>query len=117
MTMKVITARPDSTLRQVVELMYRNKIGAVPIVDESGRSVGIVTKRDVIRYVINNVNFDERVELHMTKNPITVTPDVSSVEALNIMRAHNIGHLPVVNEERRVIGILSTMDFFIIGEL
>ncbi|RAL26850.1 DRTGG domain-containing protein [Thermoflavimicrobium daqui] len=76
-----------------------------PVVDESNKVVGIVTAKDVMGYSAN-----ESIEKAMTKNPITVTPKTSLASAAHEMVWEGIEMLPVVNDQKRLIGVISRQD-------
>lgn len=76
-----------------------------PVVDDSKRVVGIVTAKDVMGYTA-----DDLIEKAMTKNPIVVTPKTSLASAAHEMVWEGIEMLPVVNEQKRLIGVISRQD-------
>lgn len=109
MTQAAVTDATDAPLASVAELMWRQQTGSVVIVD-SGRIVGIVTERDVLRTVA--AGKDAAAVLVgdvMTTEVITTSPDTSVRDAARIMAQHWIRHLPVV-ENGRLVGIMSQRD-------
>ncbi len=100
----VITIGPDETLDYALFLMERNNIDGLPVIEEDGRIVGIITKKDIAAKEGNLVRDV------MTGEVITVGEDVSVEEALDIMVAHRIARLPVVNSEGRLVGIITMSD-------
>lgn len=105
MAKRVLVARPHHTVSHVRGLMDRNRIHAVPVVDEGGKPVGIVTTADLVaeRKSATPVN---RV---MTTDVRTV-PAYNDVQiAARIMRRHKIHHV-VVTHEKEVTGIVSSLD-------
>jgi len=76
-----------------------------PVVDDSNRVVGMVTTKDVMGH-----DPEERLEKVMTKQPITVTPKTSLASAAHEMVWEGIELLPVVNEQRKLLGVISRQD-------
>jgi CBS domain-containing protein len=102
---------PDTTVLSAVELMNRQRVGAVAIV-EGGKLSGIFTERDVMNRVVLTGR-DPRttpVSEVMTADVEAVSPEMSSGEALRIMVDRHFRHLPVVDAERGVLGLLSVRD-------
>ena len=115
----IVKAPPTATLREAARLMAENNVGSVLIVADGGRLEGIFTERDLTRKVAEHVDLDkEKLEDHMTRNPITARPSESLASAAHKMIAHGIRHLPVVDEAGRLIGVVSIRDVLrsIVGE-
>lgn len=108
--MNVVTIRPDQNLRDVVALLAKQKIGALVVVDVSGKPVGIITERDIIRAASARDNFfNSRVDAVMTKDVVVGSPedDLKSVQLT--MARRKFRHLPVV-EQGKLCGIVSITD-------
>ena len=58
MTDQVLTAHPDTEIRTIARVMFEERIGAMPIVSEAGTPVGIITRSDILRTVMNKVPFE-----------------------------------------------------------
>jgi CBS domain-containing protein len=110
MLTKVVTASPNMTVKETIEMLYEKHIGCVVAIDEDKKCIGIFTERDAIRLVAKNVQLDQPLDKVMTKNVITVTEDSSINEVRRIICAHRIRHLPVVNQKGRFVGLLSVRD-------
>jgi len=120
MTRAPLTIRQDATAGAAWKLMRARKIRHIPVLDGSGRLVGIVTDRD-LRQVILDPDIQAQlgqapdamnvltVAEVMTWGVITVRPDSDLREAARVMHAHKVGALPVV-EHGRVVGILTETD-------
>lgn len=112
MTVNVVTVRPDETAVEAARKMAENDVGSVVVVDEKGTILGIVTEGDIVRRVVAR-GLDPsktRVEDIMTRNPVTIYEDATLAAAAEYMREKGIGHLPVVNEHGRLVGIISRSD-------
>ncbi|AIY06671.1 putative signal transduction protein [Planococcus sp. PAMC 21323] len=112
MTTDVETCMPKSTLQEVASKMREINVGAIPICEQD-RLVGIVTDRDiVIRGIAEQLSSDTAVEEILSEQVITGTIDLSAEQAIELMVAHKIRRLPIV-ENNRMIGIVSWCDFAI----
>jgi len=102
-----ITIHKDSTVGNAQMLMKENKIGGIPVVDEKRRLIGIVTNRD-LRFIDNPKTLIEDV---MTKeNLITAVKGTDLQQASAILKRYKIEKLPVVDENRVLIGLLTYKD-------
>src|SRR6201991_4405704 len=103
-----VTCRPDNTLAQVEALCARFRISGLPVVDESGALVGIITNRD-LRFEVDET---KQVAEVMTKAPlVTAQEGVSADAALGLLRRHKIEKLPVVDGHGRLTGLITVKDF------
>jgi IMP dehydrogenase len=103
-----VTCSPEDTLRQVDDLCGRFRISGVPVVDNDGTLVGIVTNRDM-RFVTDS---DAKVRDVMTKMPlVTARVGVSKDEALALLQQHKVEKLPLVDESGRLRGLITVKDF------
>jgi CBS domain-containing protein len=102
------TVPPESTVLEAVRLMADEKVGAVAVVEE-GKLTGIFTERDLmIRVVLKGRDpAATRVSDVMTSECISAKKDMSMGEALLLMTERHFRHLPVVDDEERVLGLLS----------
>lgn len=112
MTSNVVTVKPDETIVDAARKMAENKIGSVVVVDDKGTIIGILTEGDIVRRVVARGLDPSQtpVEAVMTKNPITIFEDADLAAAAELMREKGVGHLPVVNEEGRLVGIITRSD-------
>lgn len=112
MTTNPATCRPETSLRDVGRVFVDHDCGAVPVVDASGRPVGIITDRDVVvRSVAEGRNPLELCARDcMTPGTVTVTADTDLKDCLDLMRDHQVRRIPVVDESGRCCGIVSQAD-------
>ena len=105
MSESVVTAQPHQSVEHVRNMLDRNSITAVPVVDSDGRPVGIVSKTDLA----HDLKAGSPISTIMTEKVYTV-PKYDDVSiAARIMRNHNI-HRVVVTDEKKVIGVISAFD-------
>jgi CBS domain-containing protein len=107
----VITIRPQATVAEMLKLMRDHNLGAVVVSDDGRRIGGIVTERDVVRQLVDGVDF-----LHlpvaevMTSEVLTCEPGDSVQSLMSTMTNRRIRHLPVVDDRGRLAGIVSIGD-------
>ena len=107
MIMNPITLRPEATLRDAHELMFRFSISGVPIVEGDGRLIGIVTNRD-LQF---ETDLDQSVEEVMTSNALVTAPVGTTLkEAEKVLHRHRIEKLPVVDEKGMLTGLITVKD-------
>jgi len=102
-----ITLSLTSIVLDAKQAMREHKIGGIPIVDEAGKLVGIVTNRD-LRFEKNN----ERpiVEVMTSENLVTVAEGTSLKDAEVILQENKIEKLPVVNDDDKLVGLITFRD-------
>ncbi len=111
---QTICAMPETgSAAEAARRMTDFDIGAVLVVDDKGKLIGIVTERDMARRVVAAQLDPENTTLQqiMSRNPDTLAPGDSPFNALELMWIRNIRHLPVV-ENDRVVGMVSIRDLF-----
>jgi CBS domain-containing protein len=131
MNPRVVTVGPKTPLREILQLMLRHHLNDVLVVDSEQRLAGIVTYSDLTRkllptqkelmeheeYIANPQLMEDRfrditsvaVDTIMTRNVLTVSPDLEALRAGATMTAHRIKQLPVV-QNHKVVGIISHTD-------
>lgn len=103
-----VTASPDMTIDEVDTLCARFRISGLPVVDKQGTLVGICTNRDM-RF---EPDFSRKVSEIMTPMPLVVAKEgVSKEEALELLSANKVEKLPIVNEENKLVGLITVKDF------
>jgi CBS domain-containing protein len=103
----VVTATKNVTVKDCIELLFKRHVGSVVVVDEAQHCNGIFTERDAIRLVAQNVPLDASIEKVMTKNTFTVNENTTFEEAKNVIHLHSIRHLPVVDSDGKLVGLIS----------
>lgn len=114
MTTDLFTVQKDDILEFVANLIDWRRIRYVPVEDDKKRLVGLVTMRMIFNAYSKSVNEDEdaveSVEDIMIKNPITIHPEASIMEAMEIMDSQKIGCLPVV-KNNLLVGIITEQNY------
>lgn len=127
MTRNVITARPDTTFKDLVATMADERVSALPVVDEAGHVVGVVSEGDLLhRLDLPSDSPHGRLLRRrrperpaeplkdmaagvMTRPAVTIGPDATVAAAARLLEQHGIKRLPVVEDER-LVGIVSRRD-------
>jgi CBS domain-containing protein len=129
MTRSVVTVAPDTSIVDAANLMLQRHVSGLPVVDTTGRLVGIVSEGDFIRrseigtqrkrgrwlkFILGPGKaasdfvheHGRRVAEVMTKDPLTITEDTALAEIVDLMEKNNVKRLPVVRADR-IVGIVS----------
>ena len=102
-----VTIRPDRPVRDALQVMERFHISGVPVVDETGHLVGIITNRD-LRF---ETRFDIPVAEVMTKQPLVTVPVGTTLDqAKAVLQKHRIEKLLVVDDDKRIKGLITVKD-------
>jgi acetoin utilization protein AcuB len=120
MTSKVITIDQEATIFDAQELMAKNRIRHLPIIDKDRHLIGIITDRDIrsaLPYKLHKEPGGEmvsalnlKVKDVMTKDPTSITPAYTIQDALMLIQNLKVGALPVVDDDRKLKGIISVRD-------
>lgn len=139
MNTKVLSIGPNATVEEAVKIFSQNKISGLPVVDDNNKLIGILTERDIVVFssdmhvipLISSSNWispytdvskissskrgydlisKTQVEKVMTKKLYDVTGDISWYEIVKIMKSGKINHIPVVDNDRKLIGIITRTD-------
>ena len=123
MTVDVVTAQPEDSLKEAARLMVENRISGVPVTDGRGVLVGIITEADFLvrqpgpRRRLLSLFFDEEAQIPaetigdaMTPKPVVIFPDATLAETGRTLASHGVKRLPVVDVDGKVVGIVSRSD-------
>ena len=110
MSKAICAVDPETSLAEATTVMGERHVGSALVLDD-GHLVGILTERDVVRAMSSAFDAPNRPVIEwMTKHPTTVGPDTPVKEALRTMVDGGFRHLPVVDEEQVVAGMVSMRD-------
>lgn len=110
MTREPQTVAPDTPVDDAADLMLDDTIGSV-IVVENDRLRGILTRTDFVRLVADHEEGAQtQVSTYMTDDVITTAPQAPITDAADVMIAHGFHHLPVVDDDDRLVGVVTTTD-------
>lgn len=102
-----VTLPIEAKVKDAKELMREHSIGGIPIVDQKGKLIGIVTNRD-LRFEKNNERPIE--EVMTSKNLVTVAEGTSLDDAEEILQENKIEKLPVINKDNKLVGLITFRD-------
>lgn len=136
MTRDPIVVQPETALKEVIKILVDRSIGGLPVVDQSGKIVGVISESDLmwqetgatpppyivlldaVIYLESPARYEQ--ELHkalgqtvadvMTKDAVTIAPDKPIKEAAQLMHNRRVRRLPVVDENDKLVGILTRSD-------
>ena len=110
MNPNIVSVGPNATLKEVSELMYKQKIGSVVVIDND-KAVGIVTERDfATKIMIKSYLPETRVSEVMSSPVIHVSPNQSVADIIDIMANREIRKIPVI-DNGKLVGIVSGTEF------
>src|SRR5881628_2119594 len=98
----ILSIGPDEPVLEAVRVMAERHVGALMVIDTSGRVAGVVSERDYARKVVlqGRSSADTPVRTIMTASVISITPDATVNDAMRLMTEHRIRHLPVMAGDR-----------------
>lgn len=109
-------ASEEKKVSEVLVLITHARAGSASIVDKRGKMAGIFTDGDLRRHLEKDANLAGRkVKDVMTKNPTAVNPEMLAAEAMRILKDRKIDELPVVDKNRRPVGLLDVQDLLKAG--
>lgn len=103
-----VTIRDDFTVSQALQVMHEREVGGLVVLDAEGRVCGILTRRDTALAP----TADQPVAALMTPRQrlVTARPGISLVEARELLHAHRVEKLPLVEEDGRLVGLITAQD-------
>ena len=136
MTKDVIAVQDDESIKNLFQIMDKNNILGVPVIDCKNKLIGIVTETNLIQhfttlknpksinilggilYLDSTEDFNKNLKSHcaeyvkdiMTKDVISVNSDVKLKNIINLMSEKNINRLPVIDNQNKLIGIITRSD-------
>jgi predicted transcriptional regulator len=112
MTKNVNWCRPENNLAELAEMMWNQRCGALPILDNSGSVIGIITDRDIcIALGTRNIKASDVLAREVSPpRYFSCHPDDEARDALRTMATEEVGRLPVVDEAGQLAGIISIDD-------
>ncbi len=123
MTTDLFTVRPGDLIDLVASVMDWKHVRHVPVEDDAGRLVGIITHRALLRLLARGygqkVKTPEKTPVTaaelMVASPVSVRPDTPTLEAIELMRRHQVSALPVVEDDDRLVGVVTEADLIAVS--
>lgn len=112
MSRQVHTCRSSDSLEAAAQVLWDHDIGAVPVVDDKGRVVGMLTDRDLCMaaYTQGRPLRELVIAETMSRELVACQPGDSLAHATALMKHHQLRRLPVLDEERHPVGIVTLAD-------
>src|SRR5215467_14042833 len=111
MTTNLVAAREGTTAREIGTKLLIGNFNGLPVINSSIKVIGIVTAVDILRAIRQGKNLDSiRAVDIMTRNPVVVEQDTEIKEVIDIILEKAIILVPVINNEQRLVGVVSRLD-------
>ena len=114
MTTDVITVSTETGIRDAARLMFRNRVSGLPVTSPEGALIGIITEADFLRLEVERQDgardLGETVGEVMSSGVVTTGPETEVYDAAKMMSVQDIKRLPVVDDDARLLGIISRAD-------
>lgn len=114
MSVDIVAAKEDAKAIEISTRIVLEGYNGMPIIDDRGVVIGIVTTLDILKAIKDNKNLDElSAKDIMTRYPATLSQEATTDEIIDIMHRKGIDMIPIVSgeeEERRLIGVVSRQD-------
>ena len=114
---KSVLVSPQATVRDALEVINAARSQFAIVVDSDGRLLGTLSDGDVRRGLLGNISLEDAVEKCMCRDPNVAKSGQSSDDILTLMRRSGLHQIPIVNADRRVIGLKTIDDFLHITSL
>lgn len=108
MTTNFHCCKANDTLHQVLPLFSQTPSNILPVVNGSNQLIGIITKNKIFRVLATMPSFETTIDHFYNRNFIFLQPNETIEDTRELLLKHEIGHAPVVDEEMKPIGVLST---------
>jgi len=107
----VITITPDELVIAAIKKLAENDRGSIPVCNDKGTLVGIITERDILRkcFSLSGDFINKKILEVMTEKVVVTVPDDNIDYAIDVMKQKRIRHIPVVDEQK-VVGMISMRD-------
>lgn len=108
-----VQVSPDEAIVHALEQMDRTARQILLVTDEDGRLLGTVTDGDVRRALLDGINLREPISRIMNRRPKTLPAGVGAEAARQLMIEHGIRHIPYLDDQGRVVGLMMWQDLFV----
>ena len=109
MSTRVVTIKPEATIREAIELLINLKISGLPVIDDEGCLVGILTEFAMLALAYDNDISNQTVAQHMTKDVLTIDINTPVNVIADQCIVHRVRRLPVLNG-CKLVGMVSRRD-------
>ena len=110
MTTNVITVKPETPIFDALNLLVEHKISGMPVVDDRGFVVGVLSEKDVLEILIDkNLGIKKTVDDYMSRNVVSFTEEDSAIDICKFFIQSSFRRVPIV-KDRKLVGIVSRRD-------
>ncbi len=109
MTGDLVTVSPESSIQDAIELLLKEEISGLPVIDNQGKLVGILTEFAVLGLAYDDKIRQDTVSQHMTPNVLTVQADEPVSKVADLCLVHRVRRVPVMNGEK-LVGLVARRD-------
>ncbi len=109
MNKELITVRPESTIKEAIELLIREEISGLPVIDESGQMIGVITEFALLAMVYDRSVQNHTVSQHMTHEVISVDAEDPISRIADLCIVHRVRRLPVMKDDH-LVGLIARRD-------
>jgi CBS domain-containing protein len=109
MTPNLVTVRPDASIEEAIDLLLREQISGLPVLDEDDRLVGVITEFALLAIAYDRRVKNHTVKQHMTRDLITVDVDDPVSRVADLCIVHRVRRVPVV-QNGRMVGVIARRD-------
>jgi CBS domain-containing protein len=109
MTPNLVTVRPDESIEAAIELMLREQVSGLPVLDDDDRLVGVITEFALLAIAYDRRVKNHTVSQHMTRDLITVDVDDPVSRVADLCIVHRVRRVPVI-KDGRMVGVIARRD-------
>ena len=109
MTPNLVTVRPNASIEEAIDLMLREQISGLPVLDDDGRLVGVITEFALLAIAYDRRVKNHTVSQHMTRELITVDVDDPMSRVADLCIVHRVRRVPVI-KDGRMVGVIARRD-------
>jgi CBS domain-containing protein len=109
MTSSLVTVRPDASIEEAIDLVLREQVSGLPVLDDDGRLVGVITEFALLAIAYDRRVNNHTVSQHMTRDLITVDVDDPVSRVADLCIVHRVRRVPVIKDSR-LVGVIARRD-------
>ncbi len=110
MTTEPICIKETANLKEVIASFIEKNVGGMPVVDKDHKLISLITERDVLKHLKEDIDKTEKIDNYMTKNPIIATAGERLKDVARTMLRNGFRRLPVISEDK-LVGMITSTDF------
>ena len=112
----VVSCLPDKSIQDAINLMYKEGVGSIVVVDKEKKPLGIITARDLRKIIAEKIDLSQPISKVMSTPVTCISEDCTIYEAYLLQTSKPLNHLVVVDATNRVKGVVTTKDLIVVME-